>query len=124
MRSTFMLSRFVRDRGGFAEAEKMAYLYQHDVQCALGSSHFENVVALINRGELNRDQGKLDDADKLLRHAAVEAARILGREHPTALAAQAYYDRFLRQTGRPANATAGARISRSPGQLPGNVFAP
>ncbi len=124
MRSTFMLSRFVRDRGGIAEAEKLASQYEHDVRCALGPDHFENVVALINRGDLNRDQGKFDRAESLFHHAAVEAARILGREHPTALAAQAYYDRFVRQTRRPVDATDGARKSPPLAQLPGDVFAP
>ena len=123
MRSTFMLSRFVRDRGGFAEAEKLASQYEHDVRgLALGPSHFENVVALINRGDLYRVQGKLDDAEKLLHHAAVEAARILGREHPTSLAAQDYYDRFLRQTNRPKDDGAGKPPPLA--QLPGDVFAP
>ena len=88
----------------------------------LGPSHFENVVALINRGDLYRDQGKIDDAEKLLHHAAVEAARILGREHPTALAAQAYYDRFLRQTRRPKDDGAGKPPPLA--RLPGDVFAP
>ena len=45
LRSTYILSRVLRDRRKFADAEQFAYLYAHSVQCSVGSNHPDNILA-------------------------------------------------------------------------------
>ncbi len=95
LRSTYLLSRVLRDIKKFTDAEHFAYLYAHSVQCSLGSNHPGNILALTNQGDVLRDQGKLAQAEPFYRHAAVEAERILGPEHRSTLAAVNNHSRLL-----------------------------
>ena len=75
------------DRRRLAEAEALADEYEHGIRCAWGPKHPDNVSALANRGLIRLLQGKPDEAEPFYRQAADEARRILGPEHPIALAA-------------------------------------
>ena len=103
LRSTYLLSRVLRDIKKFADAEHFAYLYAHSVQCSLGSNHPGNILALTNQGDVLRDQRKLAEAEPFYRHAAVEAERILGPQHRSTLAAVNNHRRVLSElTHKPA----------------------
>jgi tetratricopeptide (TPR) repeat protein len=94
LRSVYLLSRLHRERGRFDKAKELAYRYAHDIQCAR-PNHPDRVVALTNQGDVARDQGSRDEAERYYRQAAAEAARILGPEHPAARDAEANLQRFL-----------------------------
>ena len=95
LRSTYLLSRVLRDRKKFADAEHFAYLYAHSVQCSVGSNHPDSILALTNQGDVLRDEGKLAQAEPFYHQAAVEAERILGAEHRSTLAAVNMHNRIL-----------------------------
>ena len=95
LRSVYLLSRLLRERGKLDEARELAYRFAHDIQCASGSNHPDLILALTNQGDVARDQGNRADAERYYRHAAVEAARILGTNHATARQAEANLSRFL-----------------------------
>jgi hypothetical protein len=96
LRSVYLLSRLLRERQRFDEASKLAYRYAHDIQCARGSNHPDMIAALTNQGDVARDQGRRDEAELYYRHAAAEAARILGPRHEVTLAAEANLARFAK----------------------------
>jgi tetratricopeptide (TPR) repeat protein/predicted Ser/Thr protein kinase len=95
LRSVYLLSRLLRDRRRFDEARDLAYRYAHDIQCARGSNHPDMILALTNQGDVARDRGARDEAERYYRHAAAEASRILGPEHRVTLEAEANLGRFL-----------------------------
>jgi hypothetical protein len=95
LRSVYLLSGLLRERRRFDEAKDLAYRYAHDIQCARGSNHPELIKALTNQGDVARDWGHRDEAERYYRHAAAEAARILGPAHPAARDAEANLQRFL-----------------------------
>jgi len=100
LRSTYLLSRLLRERRQFADAAHFAYLYAHSVQCSRGTNHPDIILALTNQGDVLRDQGKLADAEPFYRRAAVEARRILGAEHRYTLAATNVHARVLGEMGQ------------------------
>src|SRR5262249_38879764 len=100
LRSIYLHSRLLRERGQLAEAEKLAYLYAHSIQCARGTNHPDLIAALINQGDVARDQARLPEAEQFYRFAAVEARRILGSESTVALAAINDIQERLRMIGR------------------------
>src|SRR5262249_29422311 len=67
LRSVYLLSRLLRERRRFNEARDLAYRYAHDVQCAQGSNHPDRIVALINQGDVARDQGEPAAAEHFYR---------------------------------------------------------
>ncbi len=95
LRSVYLLSRLLRERRRFDEARDLAYRFAHDIQCASGSNHPDRILALTNQGDVARDQGQRAEAERYYRHAAEEAARILGPEHPNTREARANLARFL-----------------------------
>jgi hypothetical protein len=95
LRSTYLLSRLLRERRQFADAEHFAYLYAHSVQCTRGTNHPDNILALTNQADVLRDQGKLAAAEPIYRQAAIEAERIRGAEHHSTLAAKNDHARVL-----------------------------
>ena len=97
LRSVYLLSRLLRERRRFGEARDLAYRYAHDIQCARGTNHPDRIVALTNQGDVARDQGHRDEAERYYRQASIEAGRILGPEHKATRAAEANLARFLRK---------------------------
>ncbi len=97
LRSVYLLSRLLRERRRFGEARDLAYRYAHDIQCARGTNHPDRIVALTNQGDVARDQGHRDEAERYYRQASIEAGRILGPEHKATRAAEANLARFLAQ---------------------------
>ena len=53
------------------------------------TNHPDIIAALTNQGDVARAQDKVAEAEQYYRHAAVEAARILGPQHRDTLAAEA-----------------------------------
>jgi tetratricopeptide (TPR) repeat protein len=94
LRSVYLLSRLLREQRRFDEAKDLAYRYAHDIQCARGANHPDRIAALTNQGDVARDQGERDLAERYYRQAALEAGRILGPEHQATRAAEANLSRF------------------------------
>src|SRR5262249_9644789 len=99
LRSVYLLSRLLRERGRFdktrfVEAKDLAYRYAHDIQCAR-PNHPDRIVALTNQGDVARDQGSREEAERYYRQAAFEAARILGPEHADTRESERNLEHFL-----------------------------
>jgi hypothetical protein len=109
------LSRLLRERRRFADAEHFAYLYAHSVQCSRGGNHPDNILAIANQGDIFRDEGKLAEAEAFYRHASAEARRILGPDHETTLALVANQERTIRDL---------ANSAKEPGAPPPEIFSP
>src|SRR5262249_62314991 len=73
LRAVYELSRLLREQGKFAEADPLAYQFAHDIRCARGPNHPDNVVALTNQAELDRASGRFDLAARHYQEAAAEA---------------------------------------------------
>ncbi len=95
LRSVYLLSRLLRELRQFDEADRLAYRYAHDIQCARGSNHPDLIAALINQGDVANDRGQLAAAENFYRKAANEAGRILGADHAATQAAEVNLKRFL-----------------------------
>ncbi len=100
LRSLYLLSRLLRERGQLDEAQRLAYDYAHSVQCTRGSNHPDLIAALNNQGDVARDQRKLAEAEQYYHRAVVEAVRIHGPEHHTTIATEKARERVLRAMGR------------------------
>jgi hypothetical protein len=100
LRSIYLLSRLLRERGKLDDAQRLAYDYAHSVQCTRGSNHPDLITALRNQGDVARDQDKLAEAEQYYHRAAVEAARIHGADHPSTRAAEKARSELLRAMGR------------------------
>ncbi len=81
LRSVRELCLLAVDRRKFAEAEALAFEYEHGIRCAFGPKHPDNVAALSNRGLIRRLRGRVAEAEPFYRQAAEEADRILGPDH-------------------------------------------
>jgi serine/threonine-protein kinase len=104
LRSIYLLSRVLRDRRNFTDAEHFAYQYAHSVQCARGANHPDNILAITNQADVARDADKLAEAERLYRNAALLAERILGADHDVARAAAEKHARSVEEMSRTAPA--------------------
>jgi hypothetical protein len=100
LRSIYLLSRVLRERKSYADAEKFAYAYAHSIQCSLGSNHPEYVVALSNHADVYRDKGDLIQAERLYREAAREAHVLLGADHSITRGVEESHARVLSELRR------------------------
>ncbi len=57
LRSVYLLSRVLLDRGRFADAQTFADQYAHSVSCSMGINHPANVAALTNQGDFSAAKG-------------------------------------------------------------------
>ena len=95
LRSIYLLSRLLRERRRLDEARDLAYPTPTTSSARGARTTPTRIVALTNQGDVARDQGQRAEAEHYYRHAAVEAGRILGPQHPATLAAEANLGRFL-----------------------------
>ncbi len=95
------LCRLTVDAGRLDEAEHLANEYEHGIRCARGPNHPDNVIALANRGLIQRLRGNLATARPFYQKAADEARRILGLEHPATRAAEREYTVLLESLDTP-----------------------
>ena len=100
LRSTYLLSRVLRELRQFPDAEHFAYLFAHSVECSRGANHPDNILALTNQADVLHDQGKLAAALPIYHHAAMKAEHILPPGHPSTLAATETYKRVQSEMGQ------------------------